>query len=125
MTATVLNGKPRRQLADQLDRLDEQLQRHDAILDALAEGLNGAVAEATKEGTKEAVTAAVIELLTNADLRAALHKASGPAMAAAPSAWERSKSKVRQAAMMVNEKVRNLPPPCPRKFKWPRRPFRA
>jgi hypothetical protein len=98
MTATLTNGKPRRQLADQLDRLEEQLHRQDSIIDALAEGLNQAVADAAKEGTKEAVTAAVIELLTNVELRAALHKATGPATVARPSAWEKLKAHVRQAA---------------------------
>jgi cell division septum initiation protein DivIVA len=102
MTATLTNGKPRKQLSDQLERLEEQLQRHDAILDALSEGLNGAVADATKEGTKEAVTAAVIELLTNGDLRAALHRASAPAGATKRSAWDRLKARVRQAAAKVN-----------------------
>jgi hypothetical protein len=102
MSATLTNGRPRKQLSDQLERLDEQLQRHDAILDALAEGLNGAVADATKEGTKEAVTAAVIELLTNVDLRAALHRASAPEGEAKPSAWVQLKAKVRQAAQKVH-----------------------
>src|SRR4051812_42317993 len=97
MTATLTNGKPRRQLADQLDRLEQQLQRQDSIIDALAEGLNQAVADAAREGTKEAVTAAVIELLTNADLRIALHKASGAAPDARPTAWELLKARVREA----------------------------
>jgi prefoldin subunit 5 len=101
MTVTTMTSKPRRQLSDQLDRLDEQLQRHDAILDALAEGLNGAVAEATQAGTREAVKAAVVELLTNPDLRTALYKASAPAAEAKPTAWERLKAKIRQAGERV------------------------
>ena len=49
MTMTASNHKlPRKQLADQLDRLD-------GILDALSEGLNGAVADAAREGTRLAV----------------------------------------------------------------------
>ena len=58
MTATAtMNGKPRRkQLADQLDRLD-------GIIDALAEGLNGAVADAAREGTRQAVKAWGLENL--------------------------------------------------------------
>src|SRR6476661_1596418 len=101
MTATMTNGKPRKQLSDQIERLEEQLQRHDAILDALSEGLNGAVADATKEGTKEAVTAAVIELLTNGDLRSALHRASASEGGPKPSGWDRLKARVRQAAEKV------------------------
>lgn len=96
MSATTLNGKPRKQLSDQLDRLDAQMDRADAILDALAEGLNGAVAEATKEGTRLAVKEAVVELLTDPDLRTALHRASAPE--AKPLLWDRLKAKVRQAA---------------------------
>jgi hypothetical protein len=61
-TAT-LNGKPpRKQLGDQLDRLD-------TIIDALADGLPGAVADACKEGARLAVKDAVIEILTNPELR--------------------------------------------------------
>jgi hypothetical protein len=75
-TTMTPNGKPRKQLGDQLDRLDEQLARQDAVIDALADGLNEAVGDAAKEGVKEAVQAAVVELLTNIELRAALHKAT-------------------------------------------------
>ena len=38
-TATMTNDKPRKQLSDQLDRLD-------GILDALSEGLTGSVTDA-------------------------------------------------------------------------------
>ena len=67
MTATAtMNGKPqRKQLADQLDRLD-------SIIDALAEGLPGAVADACREGARAAVKDAIIEILSNPELRAML-----------------------------------------------------
>jgi hypothetical protein len=68
---TTTNGKPRKQLADQLDRLD-------GILDALAEGLNGAVADAAREGTRLAVKDAIVEIMTNPDLRALLAPAVAP-----------------------------------------------
>ena len=68
-TATATNGRPRRQLADQLDRLD-------GIIDALAEGLNGAVADAAREGTRLAVKDAILEILTNPDLRALIATAA-------------------------------------------------
>jgi hypothetical protein len=94
MTATLTNGRPeRRQLSDQLDRLD-------SILDGLSAALNEAVADAAKEGVKEAVTAAVVELLTNGDLKAALHKASAPeaeAIPERPTFVQRLKAKVAQA----------------------------
>ena len=99
MTATLTNGKPqRKQLSDQLDRLDEQLVKQDSILDALAEGLNQAVADAAKEGVKEAVQAAVVELLTNIELRAALHRATAPPSATRSSGWARLKAFARRAA---------------------------
>ncbi|MCE9561844.1 MAG: hypothetical protein K8U57_07300 [Planctomycetes bacterium] len=58
MSATsTLNGKPqRKQLGDQLDRLD-------SIIDALAEGLPGAVADACRDGARLAVKDAIIEIL--------------------------------------------------------------
>jgi hypothetical protein len=62
-TTTVTNGKPRKQLSDQLDRLD-------SILDAIAEGLPGAVTDACREGARQAVKDAIIEVLTNPELRA-------------------------------------------------------
>ena len=68
MSATAtLNGKPqsRKQLADQLDRLD-------SIIDALAEGLPGAVADACRDGARLAVKDAIIEIISNPDLRALL-----------------------------------------------------
>ena len=69
MTATTTmpttNGKPRKQLADQLDRLD-------GIIDALADGLNQAVIDAAREGTRLAVKDAIVEIMTNPELRALL-----------------------------------------------------
>jgi len=66
MSATsTINGKPRKQLADQLDRLD-------SIIDALAEGLPGAVADACREGARQAVKDAIIEIVTNPELRVLL-----------------------------------------------------
>jgi hypothetical protein len=93
MTTTLTpNGKPRKQLSDQLDRMDEQLARQDAVIDALADGLNQAVGDAAKVGVKEAVQAAVVELLTSIELRAALHQATAPPAAARPTAWDRLKA---------------------------------
>jgi hypothetical protein len=79
MPAT-LNGRPqvqRRQLADQLDRLD-------LILDGLADALNGAVADAARIAAR----AAVLEALAAADRRAQVAPPASPA----PSLWERLKS---------------------------------
>lgn len=95
-TTTATNGKPRKQLSDQLDRLDVQMDRADAILDALSDGLNGAVADAAKKGTRAAVKDAVIELLTDPELRAALHKASAPPARPRVSTWDRLRARARQ-----------------------------
>lgn len=70
-TATMSNARPRRQLADQLDRFD-------AILDGLGEALNSSVADAAREGVRMAVKDAVIELLTDPTLRSQLHQATAP-----------------------------------------------
>src|SRR3954447_7091556 len=69
---TTTNGRPqRKQLSDQLDRLD-------AILDAIAEGLPGAVTDACREGARAAVKDAIIEIVTNPELRALLGPAPAP-----------------------------------------------
>jgi hypothetical protein len=76
MTTTTTNGRTRKSLAEQIDRLD-------AILDRLADALNEAVADAVKEAVtaavQEAVHAAVVEVLTNAELRKRLGVVQTPA----------------------------------------------
>lgn len=95
MTATTIsNGRARKSLEQQIDRLD-------AILDGLAEALHGAVADAVKEAVgvavQEAVRAVLKEVLTNPDL----------ARAAAPKAEEqpRRRSLVRRAWTWMVGKV--------------------
>ncbi len=105
MSATdTMNGKPqRKQLADQLDRLDW-------IIDALAAGLNQAVADAAREGTRLAVKDAIVEIMTNPELRAMLapeRSEPAPAVVAPPPAaalapkkpgpWARLKARVAAA----------------------------
>jgi hypothetical protein len=100
-TTSVTNGKPqRKQLADQLDRLD-------AILDAVAEGLPGAVTDACREGARAAVKDAIIEIVTNPELRALLGSASAPVVPTPapepepepkePGLWSRLKAKLAAA----------------------------
>ena len=107
---TTMNGKPqRKQLADQLDRLD-------GIIDALAEGLNQAVADACREGTRLAVKDAIVEIMTNPELRAMLAPPARPEptpVQAAPPVydlppepkmpglWSRMKSKLKAARAAV------------------------
>jgi hypothetical protein len=83
MTATMTNGQQRKTLASQLDRLD-------AIIDTLGEGLSGAVSGAVEQAVesavrhavslavKEATQAILGEILVNPDLRAALAPPSPP-----------------------------------------------
>jgi hypothetical protein len=101
-TATISNAKPpRKQLSDQLDRLD-------SILDGLSDGLNSAVAEATREGTRLAVRDAVVEMMTDPALRSKLHHATAPEtpveLARAertPGFWRRMKTYANQAVNSV------------------------
>ena len=60
-------AKPRKQLADQLDRLD-------GIIDLLADGLPDAVADATRAGTRQAL----VELLADPEVIARLRSALAP-----------------------------------------------
>ena len=106
MSATLTNGKPqRKQLADQLDRLD-------VIIDALADALPEAVADAVKDGARQAVKEAVLELLTNPDLRAVLARpAADPAPSAPPappkpSVWTRLKARLGEARRRAVDAVR-------------------
>jgi len=98
MSATAtMNGKPqRKQLGDQLDRLD-------SIIDALAEGLPGAVADACRDGARLAVKDAIIEILSNPELRAMLTPMRSEPVDAPPAPapepkrpglWSRLKAKV-------------------------------
>jgi hypothetical protein len=82
-TTTMQNGRQRKSLAEQIDRLD-------GILDGLADGLNEAVATAVKEAVtlavRQAVQAVMTELVTNHDLLALIR---GPlSQAATPIAEE-------------------------------------
>jgi hypothetical protein len=76
MTTTTTNGRTRKSLAEQIDRLD-------AILDGLADALNEAVADAVRDAVtaavQEAVHAAVVEVLTNTELRKRLGVVQAPA----------------------------------------------
>jgi len=109
---TTLKPTQRRQLSDQLDRLD-------TIIDALADGLPGAVTDAVRDGARLAVKDAIIEILSNPELRALLVPVAPaatlpmpipaapvatpprPAEPKRPSLWSRLKSKARAAAAAI------------------------
>jgi len=103
-------AKPRKQLADQLDRLD-------GIIDLLADGLPAAVADATRAGTRQAL----VELLADPDVLARLKSVLMPDaqalsarveptdMTARPSRFARLKIAVHNAAVKaVNFAKRGL-----------------
>jgi hypothetical protein len=54
------NSRPRKQLSDQLDRLDE-------ILDLLADGLNAAVFEAVKESSERAFRGVALQFAADTE----------------------------------------------------------
>ena len=114
MTIAMTNGRmPRKQLADQHDRLD-------GIIDLLGEGLSQAVADACRDGSRLAVKDAILEILANPELRRLIgNPAPAPAPTAAtplpeplpiepadPSRWERIKAKLRLARRVLSERVR-------------------
>jgi hypothetical protein len=108
MNATAIPNEraARKQLSDQLDRLD-------GILDALGEGLNGAVAEAAREGTRLAVKDALVEMMTDPALRARLHQATAPAPEPAQPErrsgfWGRLKAKAGQALKSIGRIAANV-----------------
>jgi hypothetical protein len=77
-TETISNGKPKRK------QLSEQLDRFDALLDGLSEGLTGMIADSAREGVRLAVKDAVLEIMTSPELRARLHDATAPEARPAP-----------------------------------------
>jgi hypothetical protein len=107
-TATISNAKPpRKQLSEQLDRLD-------SILDGLGDGLNGAVAEAAREGTRLAVRDAIFEIMTDTTLRSKLHSATAPETPAEPARadkrpgfWTRMRTCANQAVASVGRMASN------------------
>ena len=104
MTLAMTNGRPqRKQLADQLDRLD-------GIIDLLGEGLSQAVADACRDGARLAVKDAILEILRNPELRTLLSNpvpappAPQPKAPSGPSRWERIKAKFRAARRKVQNR---------------------
>jgi hypothetical protein len=69
---TPANGRSRKTLASQLDRLE-------GILGGLDSALAGAVQEAVEQAVKQAVQAVLTEVLTNRDLQEQLQQAAQPA----------------------------------------------
>ena len=71
MNTATRNGSPqRKQLSDQLDRLD-------GIIDCLADGLSDAVRDAVKEGTATAIQQILLEVVNNPTTRELLRQTLG------------------------------------------------
>jgi hypothetical protein len=101
-TATISNAKPpRKQLSDQLDRLD-------SILDGLGDGWNGAVAEAAREGTRLAVRDAIVEIMTDPTLRTKLRQATAPEAPDEPAEAERRPGFWMRMKTYANQAVRSV-----------------
>jgi hypothetical protein len=100
-TTTTTNGRARKSLAEQIDRLD-------AILDGLSEALQGAVADAVKDAVgqavQEAVRAVLAEVLANRDLQQQLRQAAEPAPVP-PQEAKGTKSWLGQAWGAVTERL--------------------
>ena len=121
-TTTLTNGKPhRKQLSDQLDRLDR-------VIDAVLDGLPDAVATATREGTRQAIRDVLTEVRTDPDvlsrLRTTLLSVSPPPLPPTPSGdrpvspsvpkpdrFDRFKSAVRSGYKKVVEEVNAVATP--------------
>ena len=127
MTATmnpVANGRvPRKNLSSQLDRLD-------AILDGLDGALTGAITDAAKEAfaatAAEAVRATLIEVFTNADVIALIRGGAvpmAPPVVSAPTkceeptplqpnamsrAWRWSISKIKNVGQTIAARIRGV-----------------
>src|SRR5947209_16774721 len=77
MSSATANGRPRKQLSDQLDRLD-------GIIDCLADGLTGAVRDAVADGSRAALKDLLAEALADPATLAALRRALAPDAVATP-----------------------------------------
>ena len=76
--STQTNGRLRKSLASQLDRHEEIIGRLEGTIDALADGLNQAVAMIVQESVTSAVQAAVVEVLSNPELHQRLRQGLKP-----------------------------------------------
>ena len=72
MTQTITNGTGRKSLANEIDRLQ-------ATVAGLGEGLRDAVRQATTQAVRETVTELVSEVLTNPDVAALFRNAQAQA----------------------------------------------
>src|SRR5262245_41619833 len=116
---TMTNGRARKTLSDQLDRLD-------SILDGLSEALNESVAAAVKAATAQAVQQAVqatlTEILTSPELLSLLGtaRAMPPLVESAPvpaaPTTPRLRDRIGSALSWAGQKIRSVWTACGRKL---------
>jgi hypothetical protein len=94
-----MNGRTRKSLADQIDKLER-------LLDGLAEGLNEAVAAAVQEAVSQVLT----QLLAAPELQARLQAAVPPAMPATPTptVLARVRAACQRVGTLISDRVRAL-----------------
>src|SRR5260370_8625039 len=124
MTTTLTqNGKERKSLAEQIDRLD-------GILDGLANSLNEAVAGAVREATTSAIRQALVEVLSNPDVLSLIGSAARlhapPSPEASPAAAQSDQPGLGQRlgawAGAQGQAPRSPPRPAAAASPHPRRP---
>ena len=117
MTTTTTNadGRTRKSLAEQIDRLDAIL---DGLSDALNEAVAAAVSEAAGRAVKEAVQAVLAEVLTNPALRErALPPAGQPAARAESASGPRPLARL---AIWLGARARSCVQACVAGLSWAR-----
>ena len=107
MATATLNGKmPRKQLSDQLDRMD-------TLIDGLADALPEAVADACRDGARQAVKDAVLEILASPELRALITevvsaRATPPQpVETKPPLWTRLRTKLESLRTRLTAPIRS------------------
>ena len=93
----------RKQLSDQIDRLD-------SILDGLAEALNESIADAARIGAREAVKELFTELLSDPTVLSLLHATSTPVTPPCPepqslSFWAKARQRIHGVTATVGNKL--------------------
>jgi hypothetical protein len=118
-TKTNTNGQPRKQLSEQIDRLDATLERMDGVLDAMSNGLNEAVQTAVETAVAIAVRQAIenvmTELIANPAVQEMLkqkmspppeNKAGGDGPSGLAKAWNWVTTRVQEAAKTCTNAAR-------------------
>jgi hypothetical protein len=114
-TTTNADGRARKSLAEQIDRLDAIL---DGLSDALTEAVAAAVSQAAGRAVKEAVQAVLAEVLSDPALRErALHVDSQPAPRADSPSVSRPLARL---ATWVGARARSCVQACLAGLRWAR-----